>query len=63
MNLWGGWRHLCHSGGYHPARARVPLGRFPTPHDVAHLVAYLASDEASFITGQAYKLTGGRELT
>jgi meso-butanediol dehydrogenase/(S,S)-butanediol dehydrogenase/diacetyl reductase len=45
------------------AVARVPLGRFATPQDVAHLVAFLASDEASFITGQAYNLTGGRELT
>jgi NAD(P)-dependent dehydrogenase (short-subunit alcohol dehydrogenase family) len=44
------------------AVAKVPLGRFGVPDDVAHLVAYLASDEASFITGQAYKLTGGREL-
>ncbi len=45
------------------AVARVPLGRFATPGDVAQLVAFLASDEASFITGQAYNLTGGRELT
>lgn len=44
------------------AVAKVPLGRFAVPKDVAHLVAFLASDEASFITGQAYKLTGGREL-
>jgi NAD(P)-dependent dehydrogenase (short-subunit alcohol dehydrogenase family) len=44
------------------AVAKVPLGRFAVPEDVADLVAFLASDEASFITGQAYKLTGGREL-
>jgi NAD(P)-dependent dehydrogenase (short-subunit alcohol dehydrogenase family) len=44
------------------AVAKVPLGRFAVPEDVASLVAFLASDEASFITGQAYKLTGGREL-
>lgn len=43
--------------------ARIPLGRFATPADVAELVAFLASDQASFITGQAYNLTGGRELT
>lgn len=43
--------------------ARVPLGRFATPDDVAGLAAFLASDEAGFITGQAYNLTGGRELT
>jgi NAD(P)-dependent dehydrogenase (short-subunit alcohol dehydrogenase family) len=45
------------------AMARVPLGRFAMPEDVAHLVAFLASDAAGFITGQAYNLTGGRELT
>ncbi len=45
------------------ATARIPLGRFATPADVADLVAFLASDEAGFVTGQAYNLTGGRELT
>jgi meso-butanediol dehydrogenase/(S,S)-butanediol dehydrogenase/diacetyl reductase len=45
------------------ALARIPLQRLATPQDVAHLVAFLASDEASFITGQAYNITGGRELT
>lgn len=43
--------------------SRIPLGRMATPEDVADLVAFLVSDEASFITGQAYNLTGGRELT
>ncbi len=45
------------------AVARIPLGRLATPEDVAQLVAFLASDEANFITGQAYNITGGRELT
>jgi NAD(P)-dependent dehydrogenase (short-subunit alcohol dehydrogenase family) len=43
------------------ATRRVPLGRFATPGDVASLVAFLASAEAAFITGQAYVLSGGRE--
>ena len=42
--------------------ARIPAGRLGTPADVAGLVAYLASDEASFITGQLFPVTGGREL-
>ncbi len=42
---------------------RIPVGRLATPSDVAHLVAFLASDQASFITGQAYILSGGRELS
>jgi meso-butanediol dehydrogenase/(S,S)-butanediol dehydrogenase/diacetyl reductase len=43
--------------------AKIPLGRMAIPDDVAHLVAYLAADEAAFITGQAINVTGGRELT
>lgn len=43
--------------------ARIPLGRFAIPQDVASMVAWLASDEASFITGQAFAVTGGREWT
>ena len=43
------------------ATARVPLGRFATTAEVASLVAFLASDEAAFISGQAYVLSGGRE--
>jgi NAD(P)-dependent dehydrogenase (short-subunit alcohol dehydrogenase family) len=37
----------------------VPLGRIAEPGDVAHLVAFLASEDASFITGQAYNVNGG----
>jgi len=37
----------------------VPLGRIAEPEDVANMVAFLASEEASFITGQAYNVNGG----
>lgn len=37
----------------------TPLGRIAEPEDVAHLVAFLASEEANFITGQAYNVNGG----
>ena len=40
----------------------IPLRRLGTPEDVAAMVAYLVSDEADFVTGQALNLTGGREL-
>lgn len=44
------------------AIAKIPLGRLATPQDVADLVVFLASERASFITGQAYNVSGGREL-
>lgn len=38
---------------------RVPLKRFGQPEDIAELVAFLASDKASFITGGEYNIDGG----
>lgn len=38
---------------------RVPLKRFGQPEDIAELVAFLASDRASFITGAEYNIDGG----
>jgi NAD(P)-dependent dehydrogenase (short-subunit alcohol dehydrogenase family) len=39
--------------------AGIPLGRLGTPEDVAMMAVYLASDEASWITGVTYPLDGG----
>ncbi len=36
-----------------------PLGRIAEPEDVAKMVAFLASDDASYITGQGYNVNGG----
>jgi len=39
---------------------RIPLGRMGRPEEVAALIAWLASDEASFTTGQCVDISGGR---
>ena len=40
--------------------ATIPLGRMGTPDDIAAAVAYLASDAASWVTGQLIMVAGGR---
>ena len=40
--------------------ARVPIGRLATAEEVANLALFLASDEASYITGAAYIIDRGR---
>ena len=37
-----------------------PVGRSGTPDDVANLAAFLGSEEAAFITGEIYRIDGGR---
>ena len=40
--------------------SKIPMGRVGQPEEVAALVSWLASDECSFSTGQAYDISGGR---
>ena len=42
--------------------ARIPLGRFTRPADVASAVTFLASDEASYLTGVCLDVDGGRNI-
>jgi 3-oxoacyl-[acyl-carrier protein] reductase len=42
--------------------ATVPAGRIGTPEDIAHVVSFLASDRAGFVTGQRIVVDGGRSL-
>ncbi|MDD5084895.1 MAG: 3-oxoacyl-ACP reductase FabG [Candidatus Omnitrophica bacterium] len=41
---------------------RIPLGRYAEPQDIANLVRFLVSEEASYITGQVVTIDGGYSL-
>ena len=40
--------------------AKIPMGRFGTPQEVAALVGWLCTEECSFSTGAVFDLSGGR---
>jgi NAD(P)-dependent dehydrogenase (short-subunit alcohol dehydrogenase family) len=65
LGQWG-WDLKAFSKGMNRERFHdelikdIPLNRVGTPEDCANVVAWLVSDQASFITGQAINVTGGQ---
>ena len=50
------------SAGNHAILSRTPLGRYGQPEEVASVVAFLASDDASYLTGETVYVDGGRRV-
>ena len=65
LGQWG-WNMRAFSKGMNAEqfqeelKKEIPLGRVGTPEECANVVAWLVSDQASFITGQAINVTGGQ---
>ena len=55
----GSYDPTLHAGGIADRAAQIPLGRVATAEDVAELTAFLGSDGAAYVTGQAINLAGG----
>jgi NAD(P)-dependent dehydrogenase (short-subunit alcohol dehydrogenase family) len=58
-----GARAVVDEAGYELRRRKTPLGRLGTEEDIANACAFLASDEASFVTGAILNVDGGCSLT
>ena len=54
--------YLEDSGTYEQERAKVAIGRFGTPEDIAPMCLFLASDEGNFVTGQTIGVDGGSTM-
>jgi 3-oxoacyl-[acyl-carrier protein] reductase len=54
--------YLEDSGTYDLKPAKVPIGRFGTPEDIAKTAVFLASDESEYMTGQTIGVDGGSTM-
>jgi NAD(P)-dependent dehydrogenase (short-subunit alcohol dehydrogenase family) len=43
-------------------RAKIPVGRIGRPGEIARVVAFLADDDSSYITGQIWAVNGGLDM-
>lgn len=53
---------FVNSAGHHAILSRTPLGRYGQASEVASVVAFLASDDASYLTGETVYVDGGRRV-
>jgi len=53
---------FMNSAGHHAILSRTPLGRYGQASEIAAVVAFLASDDASYITGETVYVDGGRRV-
>jgi NAD(P)-dependent dehydrogenase (short-subunit alcohol dehydrogenase family) len=50
-------------GGFEAwVRREIPLGRLQHPEEVASAIAFLCSDDAAYITGEAVNVSGGQTM-
>ena len=53
---------FVNSAGHHAILSRTPLGRYGKASEIASVVAFLASDDASYLTGETVYVDGGRRV-
>lgn len=63
LHLQGGLDEEAYEKFLERSKTTHPIGRVGRPEDLAALIAFVASDEASWITGATMNIDGGRHLT
>jgi len=58
-NLISKWSDITPTRAIKKIKNEIPLGRLAKPYEIAEMVYFLASPQASFITGSLYKIDGG----